>query len=74
MRAGRFRPSAASFRVYPVKHFAITGEFTGFKLPEINDYEGDFFDFDIYGTYNFTHNFGVAGRLPHARRQLPRQA
>jgi hypothetical protein len=33
----------------------------GFKLPEINDYKGDFFDLDIYGTYNFTHNFGVKG-------------
>jgi hypothetical protein len=50
-----------AFRFYPVKHFAVTGEFTGFKLPEIQDYKGDFFDLDIYGTYNFTHNFGVKG-------------
>jgi hypothetical protein len=50
-----------AFRIYPVKHFSITGEFTGFKVPEINDYKGDFFDLDIYGTYNFTHNFGLKG-------------
>lgn len=48
-----------AFRFYPVKHFSVTGEFTGFKVPEINDYKGDFFDLDIYGTYNFTHNFGL---------------
>ena len=34
---------------------------TGFKPPEINDYKGDFFDLDIYGTYNFTQNFGIKG-------------
>jgi hypothetical protein len=30
-------------------------------LPEINNYQGDFFDFDIYGTYSFTKNFGAQG-------------
>ncbi len=29
------------------------------KLPEIQEYVGSFFDLDIYGTVNFTHNFGV---------------
>lgn len=48
-------------RVYPERHLGITAEFTGFKLPEINNYQGDFFDFDIYGTYSFTKNFGAQG-------------
>ena len=68
--AGRFRRIGGAAASIPSKHLSITGEFTGFKLPEINHYQGDFFDFDIYGTYNFTKNFGVAGRLPHARREL----
>lgn len=49
------------FRAYPERHTSITAEFTGFKLPEVNNYQGDFFDFDIYGTYNFTRNFGAQG-------------
>jgi hypothetical protein len=48
-------------RVYPAKNFSITGEATGFKIPEIDEYEGTFFDFDIYGTFNFSNNFGVQG-------------
>jgi hypothetical protein len=48
-------------RFYPERHTSITGEFTGFKVPEINNYQGDFFDFDIYGTYNFTNNFAAQG-------------
>jgi hypothetical protein len=48
-------------RVYPERHTSITAEFTGFKLPQVKNYEGDFFDFDIYGTYNFTNNFGAQG-------------
>lgn len=48
-------------RVYVVPNISITGEFSGFKLPEsINDdYRGKFFDFDLYGTVNFTNNFGA---------------
>jgi len=46
-------------RVYPAKKFSITGEITGLNVPEIDDYEGQFIDVDIYGTFNFTHNFGV---------------
>lgn len=46
-------------RVYVHKHVSITGELTGMKLPEIQEYVGSFFDLDIYGTVNFTHNFGV---------------
>jgi hypothetical protein len=48
-------------RFYPVRNLAIGGELTLFKVPEIDGYEGSFYDLDIYGTYNFTHNFGVSG-------------
>lgn len=46
-------------RVYPAKMFSITGEFTGFKLPAVQGYQGSFFDFDIYGTVSFTKNVGA---------------
>ncbi len=46
-------------RVYVHKQVSITGELTGMKMPEIENYFGSFFDLDIYGTVNFTHNFGV---------------
>jgi hypothetical protein len=46
-------------RVYPIKNLAITGEVTGFKVPDIQGYQGNFFDFDLYGTFNVTHNFGA---------------
>lgn len=54
----------ATARVYPVKWVAITGEFTAFKLPEgiqgiPTGTEAHYFDWDINGTVNFTHNFGV---------------
>jgi hypothetical protein len=48
-------------RFYPERHTSITGEFTGFKLPEVHNYQGDFYDFDIYGTYSFTKNFAAQG-------------
>jgi len=49
-------------RVYVVPNISITGEFTGFKLPTVqNQYEGHYVDVDIYGTLNFTNNFGVQG-------------
>jgi hypothetical protein len=50
-------------RVYVVPNISITGEFSGIKLPEsINDdYRAKYFDFDLYGTVNFTDNFGVQG-------------
>jgi hypothetical protein len=52
-------------RGYVASNISITGEFTGFKLPQIgsdssgNRYSGKYFDFDLYGTVNFTDNFGV---------------
>ncbi len=48
-------------RGYPVSNISITGEFSFFKLPEsINeDYRAKYYDFDLYGTLNFTDNFGA---------------
>lgn len=48
-------------KMYPVRNFAVGGEFTFLKVPEISGNEGTLFDFDLSGTYNFTHNFGVTG-------------
>jgi hypothetical protein len=50
-------------RGYPLPNLAVTGEFTLFRLPESEDrdYTGRYYDFDIYGTLNFTNNFGVTG-------------
>ena len=49
------------FRVYPVPNISITGEITGFKLPEnaIRDTELRYIDVDFYGTLNFTNNLGA---------------
>ena len=52
-------------RGYVASNVSITGEFTGFKLPQIGSdtsddkYSGKYFDFDLYATVNFTDNFGV---------------
>ena len=47
-------------RVYPANNFAITFEMTGSKLPDIvKDASGTYLEFDIYGTANFTNNFGA---------------
>ena len=45
----------------PRAEHSITGEFSGFKLPESidEDYQGRYYDFDLYGTVNFTDNFGA---------------
>ena len=55
----------ATARVYPVANLSITGTFTGFKLPESIDkerrYSAKYLDFDVYGTFNLTNNFGVQG-------------
>jgi hypothetical protein len=49
------------FRVYPVPNISITGEITGFKLPDnlIKDVQGHYIDVDFYGTLNFTNNLGA---------------
>jgi hypothetical protein len=47
-------------RGYVVPNVAITGEFTFFKIPDISeDYGGNYYDLDIYGTVNFTPNVGA---------------
>ena len=49
------------FRAYVVPNISITGEITGFRLPE-NVIKGDtahYFDVDFYGTLNFTNNVGA---------------
>jgi hypothetical protein len=49
-------------RGYVAANISITGEFTFFKVPDVDeDYAGSYFDFDIYGTVNFTNNVGVQG-------------
>ena len=48
-------------RVYPAANISITGEFTGFKLPEgiDPDYRARYYDFDLYGTVNFSDHAGA---------------
>jgi len=47
-------------RVYPHPRVSITGEVTGFRLPEsINeDYKAHYLDVDVYATVNATKNVG----------------
>jgi hypothetical protein len=48
-------------RVYVVPNISITGEVSGFKLPEGIDesYKAKYVDFDVYGSVNFTDKFGA---------------
>jgi len=48
-------------RVYVVPNISITGEVTGFKLPErlVQNTSAHYVDFDLYGTVNFTNNVGA---------------
>jgi hypothetical protein len=48
-------------RVYVVPNISITAEFSGIKLPDsINeDYRAKYYDFNLYGTVNFTNNFAA---------------
>jgi hypothetical protein len=50
-------------RGYVVPNIAITGEFSFFPLPrDVSDkYKAKYYDFDLYGTVNFTDNFGAQG-------------
>lgn len=52
-------------RVYVFANVSVTGRVTGFQLPESVDkqrrYALTVLDTDIYGTLNFTDNFGVQG-------------
>jgi hypothetical protein len=48
-------------RVYVTRNISITGEVTGFKLPQnlIEDSTGHYVDVDVRGTYNFTNSVGA---------------
>lgn len=48
-------------RVYLAPRFSVTGEYTVFKLPAslLKDVNAHYTEFDIYGTYNVTNNFGA---------------
>jgi len=48
-------------RGYVVPNISITGEVTGFKLPSSigGDNTGRYIEVDVYGTVNFTPNFGA---------------
>ena len=50
-------------RYYVVPNISITGELSGFKIPDSIDsrYNAHYVDLDIYGTLNFTNNIGVKG-------------
>ena len=48
-------------RVYVMPNISITGEVSGFKLPETidEDYRAHYIDFDLYGSVNLTDHFGA---------------
>ena len=48
-------------RGYVMPNISITGEFSGFKLPESidEDYRANYWDFDLYGTVNFNDHVGA---------------
>ena len=47
-------------RVYVAPNISITGEFSGIRLPNFDeDYKAHYYDFDLYGTVNFTDRFGA---------------
>ncbi len=48
-------------RGYVAPNISITGEFSFFKIPDSvsEDYKGKYYDFDLYGTVNFTDNAGA---------------
>lgn len=47
-------------RGYLTPAVSITGEFTGLSITR-DEFEGKFFDFDLYGTVSFGRNVGVQG-------------
>ena len=48
-------------RGYVAPNISITAEFSGFRLPTSidEDYEAHYWDFDLYGSVNFTDHFGA---------------
>jgi hypothetical protein len=53
------------FRIYPVPNISITGEITGFALPQnlVKNSTGHYLEVNAYGTLNFTDNLGVQAGL-----------
>jgi hypothetical protein len=49
------------FRIYPVPNISITGEITGFALPQqlVKNSAGHYVEVNAYGTLNFTDYLGV---------------
>jgi hypothetical protein len=47
-------------RGYVAPAVSITGELTGLSITR-DEFEGKFFDFDLYGTVSFGRNVGVQG-------------
>ncbi len=50
-------------RFYPIPNLSITGELSGFKIPDSvsKQYKAHYADLDIYATLNLTNNVGVKG-------------
>src|SRR6185369_6841683 len=50
-------------RAYPHKALSVTGEFTGFKIPDGwgENFDAKFYDLDIYATLSFNRAFAVQG-------------
>jgi hypothetical protein len=47
-------------RAYPIPQASLSFEFSGFKVPDVSpDYGGNYYDWDIYGTYNVNRYIGV---------------
>ena len=48
-------------RVYFAPNISLTGSVSLFDMPDeiAEDWNGDMYDIDVYGTINFTNNFGV---------------
>ena len=55
-------------RYWIVPRVNVTGEVTGFKIPDSVEgrYKAHYVDIDVYGTVNATKNVGVKVRLPIA--------
>jgi len=50
-------------RVYLAANISVTGQVTLFDMPDeyAEDWNGDMYDIDVYGTVNLTNNFGIMG-------------
>ena len=50
-------------RGYLTESIALTGELTGFKMPDAisEEFEADFWDWDVYATVNLGRNAGILG-------------